>query len=311
MKEVGTSTLWVEKYRPKYLVDYICSSENRALIQRVLDDQEVDCYIFEGIGGTGKTTLGNLIANELDMDLLYINGSLETSIDTIRHKTTQFAMSSSLTDNKKLIIIDEIDRMSGAAQDALKVLQEQAEANARFIFCTNNLHKIIQPLQSRATHIIRFGREKTKELVMAYYKRLLYILDNEKVPYDKKVLAELTQTHFPDLRKLIGMIQTLSKMYGAIDERAVTFGDDAKTVDLMMEMKARKFNVCRKICTEIDTSTFYTQFYDHMDAHILDECKPDVCLILARYAAQDSCTTDKELNLVACVAELIPEVRWR
>jgi DNA polymerase III delta prime subunit len=311
MKEVGSSTLWVERYRPKYLVDYICSEANRSLIQSVLDEQEVDCWILEGMGGTGKTTLGYIIANELDMDLLYINGSIETSVDTIRYKVSQFCTSSSLTDNKKLVIIDELDRMSLQAQDALKVLQEQTESNARFIFCTNNLQRIIQPLMSRATHVIRFGREKSKELVIAYFKRLAYILDTQEVKYDKKVLAELTQLHFPDMRKLIGVVQTLARMHGEIDERALAFTDDTKVTDLILEMKGRKFNNVRKICADMDTSTFYTQFYAQIDQHLADECKPDVVLVLARYAAQDASTCDKEVNLVACVVEVMQSAKWR
>lgn len=311
MKEVGDSTLWVEKYRPKTLVDYICSEQNRKLIQSVIDQGEVDCWILEGIGGTGKTTLGLIIANELDMDLLYINGSIETSVDTIRYKVNQFAHTSSLMGNSKLVVIDEIDRMSTAAQDALKVLQEQTESNARFIFCTNNLQKIIQPLQSRATHTIRFGREKTKDLVMGYFKRVCFILDNEGIKYDKKVLAEVVQLNFPDFRKLIGNIQTLSRMHGEIDQRALSFTDDAKTIDLMNEMKALKFTTCRKICADIDTSSFYTQFYAQIDVFIADDSKPEVIVILADYAAKDVTTTDKEVNVVACVIEIMKVAKWR
>ena len=310
MKHIGESSLWVERYRPKYLTDYICSEANRKLFQTVIDQKEVDCFLFEGSGGTGKTTLAQIIAHELDADLLYMNGSLETSIDDIRYKVKQFSMTSSLMGGKKIIIIDELDRMSAQAQDALKVLQEQTESNARFIFCTNNLQRIIQPLQSRA-QVISFGKEKTKELMVGCFKRLCFILDNEGFEYSKEILKTIMMSMFPDFRKTIGRIQILCKMYGCVNEFALAFTDNAMVSNLIGEMKTRKFNTVRKICSELDTATFYTEFYALLDEHVEDQCKPDVILALAEYAAKDSSTLDKEINVVACIISIMQVVKWR
>jgi DNA polymerase III delta prime subunit len=143
MELIGKSSLWVEKYRCQQLKDYICTDDIRTFVQSILTSGELPHLLLEGIGGTGKTNLAQVIANELDLDQLYINGSLETSIDTIRYKVQQFVMTCSLMGGKKIVIIDECDRMSIQAMESLKVLVEQAESNARFIFCTNNLGKII------------------------------------------------------------------------------------------------------------------------------------------------------------------------
>jgi DNA polymerase III delta prime subunit len=306
MKQIGTSSLWTEKYRPKYLQDYICTDDVKLLIQKVIDSKDVPCFIFYGSGGTGKTSLAQVIANEIGSDLLYINGSLENGIDTIRHKVQQFAMTSSLMDDsKKLIVIDEAERMI-AAQESLKVLVEQTESNARFIFCTNNLTKIIQPLQSRS-QLIQFGTTKTKDLVLATFKRMCFILDNEGITYDKKVLAEITQKVFPDIRKLINELQKFSKMFGCIDEKILAASDDSQVVELISSMKSKKFNSVRKICTMIDPSQFYTLFYKDIDEHLKDSSKPNVILILADYANKHSATTDQELNLAACVTSIMLE----
>lgn len=306
MKQIGTSSLWVEKYRPKYLQDYICTDDVKRLIEQVIESKEVPSFIFSGTGGTGKTSLAQVIANEIGSDLLYINGSLENGIDTIRHKVQQFAMTSSLMDDsKKLIVIDEAERMI-AAQEAIKVLQEQCESNARFIFCTNNLTKIIQPLQSRS-QLIQFGTTKTKDLVVATFKRMCFILDNEGITYDKKVLAEITQKVFPDIRKLINELQKFSKMFGCIDEKILAASDDSQVVELISSMKSKKFNLVRKICTMIDPSQFYTLFYKDIDEHLKDSSKPNVILILADYANKHAATTDQELNLAACVTSIMLE----
>jgi len=188
----------------------------------------------------------------------------------------------------------------------LKVLQEQCESNARFIFCTNNLTKIIQPLQSRS-QLIQFGTTKTKDLVLATFKRMCFILDNEGIAYDKKVLAEITQKVFPDIRKLINELQKFSKMFGCIDEKILAASDDSQVVELISSMKSKKFNSVRKICTIIDPSQFYTLFYKDIDEHLKDSSKPNVILILADYANKHTATTDQELNLAACVTSIMLE----
>jgi DNA polymerase III delta prime subunit len=310
MELIGTSSLWVEKFRPKTLDDYICDDNTRTLIRTIIDSKEVPCFLLEGIGGSGKTSLAYVIANELDMDLLYINGSLETSVDTIRYKVHQFVQTSSMMGGKKLVVIDELDRMSVQAQESLKVEQEQSERNARFIFCTNNAHKIIQPLHSR-TQLISFGKEMSQELLLQTFKRVKFILMNEGIEFDKAVLAELVQTYFPDMRKLINELQKAAMMYGKIDGQAMFSGDDGQVQNLITEMKAKKFNSIRKICSELDTATFYTTFYTTIVDHVDVTCLPDIILELADYAWKDTITLDKEINLTACVISILKVAKFK
>lgn len=310
MEKIGESTLWCEKYRPKTLNDYICTDEVRNLVRQVIESKDVPCFLFEGTGGTGKTTLAGVIANEIGADLLYINGSLETSIDDIRFKVKQFAMSCSLMGGKKLIVIDEIDRMSVNALESLKVLQEQSESNARFIFCTNNLQRIIQPLQSRS-QLIRFGKEKSKELLVSYFKRVCFILDAEGVKYDKKILAELVAKVFPDFRKLINELQKFSKMYGEIDVRIMSVSDDAKINDFVESLKAKKFADMRRICEEIDTTTVYSSLYSMMDDYIENASKPELVLMLSEYSYRDALVNDKGICLAALGVDIMKNIKFK
>lgn len=204
------------------------------------------------------------------------------------------------------IITHNCDRVSLQGQDSLKVLQEQTEKNARFIFCTNNLNKIIQPLQSRS-QLLQFGTTKTKDLVLSTFKRMCFILDNEGVTYDKKIVAEITQKVYPDIRKLINEFQKYARMFGTIDERILASSDDTQVTELISSMKAKKFNSVRKICTQIDPSQFYTLFYQDLDTYLKDSSKPNVILILADYANRHTQTIDQEINLVACVTAIMLE----
>jgi DNA polymerase III delta prime subunit len=309
MENIGSSSLWCEKYRPQTLKDYICSDQNRKLFQSVIDSTEVPCFTFYGGAGCGKTSLARIIANELKMDLLYINGSMETSVDVIRYKVQQFVMTSSFSDGKKLVIIDETERISTNAAESLKVLQEESEANARFIFCTNNIQKMIPPLLSRS-QVIQFGKEISKDLVLQTFKRLQFILENEGIEFDKKVLAELTQKFFPDIRKLINELQKFAAMNGSIDTRIFTAGDDTQLNNLVDELRNKKFNNVRKIVTELD-DPFYSAFYAEIDKLLVDSCKPNVILALAESAYRSALTVNKELELVSCCIQIMQQAVWK
>lgn len=313
MKIIGESTLWVERYRPQCMEDYIATPETRKVLDEIKKTNEIpNLLLYSRSPGTGKTSMANVIAKDLGCDLLYINASIETSIDTIRYKVTQFTMTSSLMGGKKLVVLDEAERLSGPAQEALKVLVEQVESNARFIFCTNNMQKIVPPLISRC-EVVSFehGSKDTQQMMLQYFKRAQFVLDSEKVEYDKPVLAELVKKLYPDFRKTLGSLQKFAKTHGKITD--VIFGslDDSKTEDLVTAMKSKKFAEVRTICSAIDPSQFYVEFYKDITDHLQSKCIPDVILILGRYAYQHALSIDPEINLVACIVEIMQSAEWK
>jgi DNA polymerase III delta prime subunit len=311
MEKIGKSSLWEHKYAPTTVKDLILPSKVRTLFESFIKDGEVDSMLLSGTAGLGKTSSAIALVNDLGADLLFINGSLETGIDVIRYKVQQFATTGSFSDGKKIVVIDEIDRMV-AAQDALKTLQEQTEANCRFIFTTNNLHKVIPPIKSRIKHIsFNFSPTEKKNLVMAYFKRLCFILDSEKIAYDKKVLADYTMQMFPDFRQTIVRLQMCAKMNGQINDQIFNISDEALFDNLIEEMKAKKFNSVRKIIGELDPDAFYLTFYDQIDTLVEPACMPNLIMTLGRFAYESALSVAKEVTLAACCTEIMKEAKFK
>jgi DNA polymerase III delta prime subunit len=311
MEVIGKSSLWVEKYRPKTVKDLILPAPIKTFLAKIVESKEVPNLLFFSSAGRGKTSTAFAITNDLDADVLYINASIENSIDTVRFKVQQFAMTSSFSDGKKVVILDEMDRMLNA-QDALKALIEQCEANCRFIITTNNLSKIIDPIKSRTQLIdFNFSSKETKELVIAYFKRVCWILEQEKIVFDKATLAEFVKKAYPDFRKTLSELQKFVQMHGSVDEKIFSSLDDSTFNSLVEELRNRKFNAVRKLATEIDPDTFYGQLYSEMDKLLEDKCKPDAIVALADSAYRSSLTVNKELELASCLVGLMRICIWK
>lgn len=311
MNDTYQSSIWTEKYRPKTLADYICSDDIRNFVQKIITTKEIPCILMEGSQGTGKTSISKIIANETGSDLMYMNGSMETSVDNIRYKVQQFCMTSAMFGGKKLVIIDECERISAAGMDSLKILVEETEANARFIFCTNNVHKIIAPLQSRC-QLITFGKEKTKEMYKATFKRICHILDIEKVEYDKSVISELTMKHYPDIRKIINECQKFNTMYGKITPAILSSIDDSEAFKTVIDaMKNKKFTEMRKIVPELDFDNIYTKLYSEIDEYLENESKPNAIITIGEWQYKSGMSVDKELPIVCMMIELMKECKFR
>jgi len=312
MQEIGTSSLFVEKYRPKCIDDLILPKNYRDLFEKIVKEKELPNLLLSGSAGLGKSSLCYALANELDCDLLFINASLETGIDILRSKVLQFASTSSFRDGKKLVVLDEADRISANAADSIKGIIELTEANCRFILTTNNLSKIIDPIKSR-TQLIDFSfvQSNQKEIIVQYFKRCQFILDNEKIKYDKKVLADFIQKVYPDFRKIINELQKAAKMFGEINESVFKITDDAMTTDLIKELKAKKFLNVQTIASNMDADSFYKEFYDQMNDQLDLKCIPDIVLILAEYSYKSANCIDKTINLLACCIEIMKTAIWR
>lgn len=312
MNKVGTSTLYTEKYRPQTVKDLILPAKEMAFLNKAIEQGDISNILLCGSAGLGKSSTAFAICNDLDADKLFINASMETGIDTLRYKVQQFAMTSSFSDGKKIVILDEADRLTPAGQDALKALIEQTESNCRFIITTNNIAKIIDPIKSRVQLFnFNFNIKESESLMVAYFKRVCWILDNEKVKYDKKTLAEFVKKAFPDFRRTLGELQKYVQMHGCVDEKIFTNSADSSMESLVEELRNRKFNNVRKIATSIDADSFYGSFYLEIDKLLVDACKPSVIMILADSAYKSAFTANKELELVSCLIQLMKECNWK
>lgn len=311
MEIISNSSLWVEKYRPKTVKDLILPDHIKTFLAKIVETKEIPNLLFFSSAGRGKTSTAFAIVNDIDADVLYINASIENSIDTVRYKVQQFAMTSSFSDGKKVVILDEMDRMVNA-QDALKALIEQTEANCRFIITTNNLAKIIDPIKSRTQLIdFNFTSKESTNLMLQYFKRVCWILEQENIEYDKKTLAEFVKKSYPDFRKTLNELQKYIQMHGSVDENIFKLSDDTNMSSLIGEMKAKKFNSVRKIATEIDPSSFYGLFYKEIDNLLDDKCKPAIIMILAESAYKASLSVNQELELVSCLIQIMRDANWR
>lgn len=315
MKKIGSSTLYVEKYRPQSFEDIIAPATLHTYLQNIIKDGDVANLMFSGPAGTGKTTTALAIVKELGADLLHLNAALDNSINDIRFKVRNFATTKSLFSDTKIAIIDEADRLSGGlggGQDSLKVLIEESSSNCRFIFITNNITKMIEPLTSRCQSF-SFGTNENdkKTLLTQFFKRAQFILDEEKVKYDKGVLAEFVTSVYPDFRKILNELQKFVKAHGEIDERIFSRADSAVMLNLIDEMKSKSFDKVREIAGSIDWNIFYSTFYQDMKTHIENSSIPDTVVILAEYAHRHGFSIDQELNGVACLTELMRGTKWK
>lgn len=310
MKEIGKSSLWTEKYRPKTTEDLIAPEKTKRLLKTIVKEGQLPNLLLYGTAGIGKTSAARALINDLGGEELYINGSLETSIDVIRDRVTQFATTHSVIGTgQKVVIIDECERLSANAMDALKVILEETAENCRFIFCTNNLQKIISPLQSRCKLIsFNYGKDDSKEIILQYFKRIQFVLKNEGygiTKEEKEILANFCKEFFPDFRKMLNELQGYLKTNEKIDFGLLRTAENSQVGELVELLKSRSFNKMRKYCTEIDPSTFYTSFYNEIVDYIKPEVVPDVVMILAEYGYKHALTIDQEINLVACCTELM------
>lgn len=308
------SSLWVEKYRPNTIQDLILPRNVIQLFEKYISESEIQNMLFSGTAGIGKTSTTNVLVNELKADSLFINASLETGVETIRYKVQQFVMTSSFSDSKskKIVIIDECDRMSAQAQDSIKSLIETTEKNARFIFTTNNPSKIIDPIHSRCGEInFNFAESEIPMLQVSFFKRICEILTLEKVEFDKKALADFMKKYFPDFRKTLDQVQRIVKMHGKINSETINLNIETNLDNLINSLKTKNFAEMRKTCCGIDSVSFYSNFYAELDNFIQDSCRPNIILLLAKYAYESGISVAKELSLVACCVDIMETAKWK
>lgn len=305
--------LWTEKYRPQTVEDSILPDRLKAVFQQYADQKEIPNLLLAGGAGVGKTTIAKALCNEVGCDFLILNGSDENGVDTIRIKIKNYASSISLSGGRKVIILDEADYLTPNAQAILRNAIEEFAANCSFIFTCNYKSKIIEPLHSRCA-VIEFtlkSDEKTK-MAAAFFKRITHILDTEKVEYDGKVIAEVIKKHFPDFRRVINELQRYSKL-GKIDVGILSQIGDISITQIVKHLKDKDFASVRKwaATADIDNTTLFRKLYDALYDIVKPQSIPQAVLILADYQYKQAFVADQEINLVACLTEIMANVEFK
>jgi DNA polymerase III delta prime subunit len=308
--------LWVEKYRPQKLDDCILPEGLLKTFKSIVDSGEMQNMLLTGSSGLGKTTVARAMCNMLDLDYMIINGSDEgRSIDTLREKLRQFASSISLHSSRpKVIILDEADYLGTAMQPALRGFIEEFSNNCRFVLTCNFKNKIIEPLHSRCA-VIEFNTSKKQmaSLANSFLKRLEYILKAEGIQYEQSVIAELILRFAPDWRRVLNECQRYS-VSGKIDRGILVNTSDVNVDSLITALKNKDFKAGRSwVANNIDVepAAVFRKIYDGISEYAQPESIPNIIVILAKYQYQDAFVADHELNLVACLIELMANGEWK
>jgi len=309
--------IWVEKYRPQKIEDCILPENIKKTFSEFLNKGEIPNMLLAGPPGVGKTTVAKALCKELGVDYYVINGSDEGRfLDTVRTNAKNFASTVSLTSESKhkVIIIDEADNTTSDVQLLLRASIEEFSKNCRFIFTCNYKNKIIEPLHSRCV-VVEFGIQKKykQEIAVKFFNRLVSILDTEHIKYDKKVIAELVNKHFPDWRRVLNELQRYS-VGGKIDSGILAHFSDVKINDLIKNLKTKNFSEVRKWCVDNldnDTTVLFRRIYDSLYESLVPSTIPAAVLVIAKYQYQTAFVADQEINLLACLTEIMVECEFK
>jgi DNA polymerase III delta prime subunit len=305
--------LWVEKYRPRKISDCILPSEQKTAFAQIAEGGQLQNMLFCGAAGVGKTTVARALCEELGLDYIVINGSEESGIDVLRTKIKQFASTVSFDGGTKVVILDEADYLNpNSTQPALRGFIEEFSKNCRFIFTCNFKNRIIAPLHSRCTVIeFKIAKEDKPKVAARFFKRITEILTNEEVTFDPKVVAKLVEKYFPDYRRCLNELQRYS-VGGTIDEGMLTSIADVNMNELLEGLKEKDWKRMRSwVVNNLDNDpvTLFRKIYDTLIMHTTQI--PQLVLIIADYQYKAAFVTDQEINLAACLTEIMASVELK
>ena len=305
--------LFVEKYRPQTINDCVLPKDLKETFQKIVEKGELPNMMFTGSAGVGKTTVARALCNELDIDYMIINGSEDGNIDTLRGKIKQFASTVSLHGGQKVVILDEADYLNPqSTQPALRGFIEEFSSNCRFILTCNFKNRIIDPLHSRCS-IYEFNLGNKAKMAEQFMARLQFILTSEGIIFDNAVIAELIMKYIPDWRRVINECQRYG-MSGHIDTGILVTLSEASISNLMDDLKAKNFKKMRKWVTDnidVESTKLFRMVYDNMASYVQPQSIPQLVLILADYSYKDSFVADHELNVVACMTEIMSQIKFK
>lgn len=299
--------LWVETHRPQTIADCILPERLKKPFQEYVNQNNIPNLLLAGGPGVGKTTVAKAMCKEVGCDYMVINGSDENGVDVIRFKIKNYASSMSLAGGRKVVIIDEADYLTPNAQAILRNAIEEFSVNCSFIFTCNYKTKIIEPLHSRCA-VIDFSLKNGEKAVMAkdFFKRIQGILQSENVDFDRVVVSEVVKKHFPDFRRVINELQRYAQ-FGKIDTGILSQIANVSIAEIVKHMREKDFGSIRKWVAmgEYDSNTVFRQIYDALYDIMKPQSIPQAVLILADYQYKQAFVVDSEINLVACLVELM------
>ena len=305
--------LWVEKYRPRKLEDCILPADQKTIFQEMVAKGEIQNMLLCGGAGMGKTTVARALCEELETDYIIINGSEESGIDVLRTKIKQFASTVSFSGKPKVVILDEADYLNpNSTQPALRAFIEEFSSNCRFILTCNFKNRIIPPLHSR-TAVIEFKLPKAEKpkIASAFFKRVNEIMSIEKIEADGKVIAKVIEKHFPDYRRVLNELQRYAAS-GRIDEGIFVSLNESNMQELIASLKDGDWKKMRTWVVnnlDNDPGTIFRKLYDTLTDHV--QQVPQLVLLLADYQYKAAFCADQEINLVACLTEIMAAVEFK
>lgn len=307
--------LWVEKFRPKTVQDCVIPSNLKKAFQQFVDNKEVPNLLLCGTAGTGKTSVARAMLEEIGCDYIIINGSMNGNIDTLRTDIKNFASTVSFTNSRKYVILDEADYLNAnSTQPALRNFMEEFSKNCGFILTCNFKNRIIEPLHSRCSVVeFKITKEEKPKIAACFFKRVCNVLKSENVEYEEKVVAEVVTKHFPDFRRVLNELQRYSAV-GKIDSGILANQFDSNIKTLFSSMKSKNFKEVRSWVNEnsdIDASTFFRAIYDNASEAVKPQSLPQLIVTLADYQYKNAFVADTEINIMACLIEIMSEAEFK
>lgn len=306
--------LWTEKYRPKTVQDTVLPDHLKESFFQFIAQNNVPNLILSGGPGVGKTTIAKAVLDEMGCDYIVINGSMNGNIDTLRNDIKNFASAISFSGGRKYVILDEADYLNPqSTQPALRNFMEEFSKNCGFILTCNFKNRIIEPLHSRCSVIdFKFSKEDKVNLSAQIFSRVISIMKNENVEYDKKVIAELIMRHVPDWRRVLNELQRYSAT-GKIDVGILASFSDDNFGKLIGFLKDKNFSEMRAWVAENsdqDTNVLFRKIYDQCNKYVKPQSIPHLVLIIADYQYKSAFVADQEINTVACLTQMMAELTW-
>ena len=307
--------LWVEKYRPKTIEECVLPDALKQTLSEFISKGDIPNLILCGGPGVGKTTAAKAMLDELGLTYMFINGSEESGIDVLRTKIKNFASTVSLHGGRKYLILDEADYLNPqSTQPALRGFIEEFHKNCGFILTCNYKNRLIPPLHSRCSVVdFTVPKSEKKELAEQFFRRVMNVLVVEDIKFEPKAVAEVINKFFPDWRRVLNELQRYS-VSGRIDAGILVDISEINIKELMQSMKQKEFTNVRKwIVNNIDNDPtrlfrrLYDNLYDYMDGSSI----PHVVVILGEYQYKAAFVADQEINMLACLTEIMSRGKFK